>query len=86
MSHNYSKYLHDGGQVGYVSHFNGDNISSHLDFVGTQIEKLEVLQGGESRDGDGLHEVVRELQLHQTGDTCSEKLLGIFQGLGFCLT
>ena len=41
--------------------------ASYLDFVGSQVEELEVAEALERLDGNRVEEVEREVQLHQVG-------------------
>ena len=42
-------------------------LASHLDFVGSQVEELEVAEALERLDGNRVEEVEGEVQLHQVG-------------------
>ena len=41
--------------------------ASYLDFVGSQVEELEIAEALERLDGNRVEEVEREVQLHQVG-------------------
>ena len=48
----------------------------YLDFVGAQVEELEILEALERLDGNRIEEVERQVQLHEVGQLWKNNRFG----------